>query len=69
MKIDTVVYMQIINAKFYAYGVDKPLFAIENLSATTLRNLVGELELDQTLTSRETVNERLRLILDEASDP
>ena len=68
MKIDTVVYMQITDAKLYAYGVEKPIFAIENLTATTLRNLIGELELDQTLTSRDSVNEKLRVILDEATD-
>lgn len=68
MKIDTVVYMQITDPKLYAYGVEKPLFAVENLTATTLRNLIGDLELDQTLTSRDAVNERLRAILDEATD-
>ena len=68
MKIDTVVYMQITDPKLYAYGVEKPLFAIENLTATTLRNLVGDLELDETLTSRDSVNEKLRAILDEATD-
>ncbi len=69
MKIDTVVYMQITDPKLYAYGVEKPIFAIENLTATTLRNLVGDLELDQTLTSRDSVNEKLRAILDDATDP
>ena len=69
MKIDTVVYMQITDPKLYAYGVEKPLFAVENLTATTLRNLVGDLELDQTLTSRDSVNEKLRRILDDATDP
>lgn len=68
MKIDTVVYMQITDPKLYAYGVEKPLFAVENLTATTLRNLIGDLELDQTLTSRDAVNEKLRAILDEATD-
>lgn len=68
MKIDTVVYLQITDPKLYAYGVEKPLFAVENLTATTLRNLIGDLELDQTLTSRDEVNERLRAILDEATD-
>ena len=68
MKIDTVVYMQITDPKLFAYGVDRPLIAVENLTATTLRNLVGDLELDQTLTSRESVNEKLRFILDEATD-
>ncbi|NQZ65736.1 MAG: SPFH/Band 7/PHB domain protein [Mycoplasmatales bacterium] len=69
MKIDTVVYMQITDPKLYAYGVEKPLFAVENLTATTLRNLIGDLELDQTLTSRDSVNEKLRAILDNATDP
>ncbi len=69
MKIDTVVYMQITDPKLYAYGVEKPLFAVENLTATTLRNLIGDLELDQTLTSRDSVNEKLRTILDSATDP
>ncbi len=69
MQIDTVVYFQITDPKLYAYGVDRPLNAIENLTATTLRNIVGELELDQTLTSRDTVNQKMRLILDEATDP
>ncbi|WKX02229.1 SPFH domain-containing protein [Candidatus Mycoplasma mahonii] len=69
MKIDTVVYMQITDPKLFAYGVEKPLFAVENMTATTLRNLIGDLELDQTLTSRDSVNEKLRLILDGATDP
>ncbi|MBQ8909004.1 MAG: SPFH/Band 7/PHB domain protein [Clostridia bacterium] len=69
MQIDTVVYFQITDAKLYTYGVDRPLRAIENLTATTLRNIVGELELDETLTSRDTVNTKMRLILDEATDP
>ena len=69
MQIDTVVYYQITDPKLYTYGVDNPINAIENLSATTLRNLIGDLELDQTLTSRDTINQKLRLILDEATDP
>lgn len=69
MQIDTVVYFQITDAKLYTYGVDHPVRAIENLTATTLRNIVGELELDQTLTSRDTVNSKMRMILDEATDP
>ena len=69
MQIDTVVYFQITDPKLYTYGVDNPLNAIENLSATTLRNLIGDLELDQTLTSRDTINQKMRLILDEATDP
>lgn len=69
MQIDTVVYFQITDAKLYSYGVEQPIKAIENLTATTLRNIVGELELDQTLTSRDTVNNKMRLILDEATDP
>ncbi|MGN1099245.1 MAG: SPFH domain-containing protein [Christensenellales bacterium] len=69
MQIDTVVYFQITDPKLFTYGVDHPLNAIENLTATTLRNIVGELELDETLTSRDTVNAKMRLILDEATDP
>ena len=69
MQIDTVVYFQITDPKLYSYGVEQPIKAIENLTATTLRNIVGELELDQTLTSRDTVNTKMRLILDEATDP
>ncbi|KAI4453906.1 stomatin-like protein 2 mitochondrial [Holotrichia oblita] len=69
MQIDTVVYFQITDPKLYTYGVDRPISAIENLTATTLRNLVGTLELDETLTSRDTVNARLQHILDEATDP
>ena len=69
MQIDTVVYFQITDPKLYTYGVDCPIKAIENLTATTLRNIVGELELDETLTSRDTVNSKMRLILDEATDP
>ncbi len=69
MQIDTVVYFQVTDAKLFTYGVEEPLRAIENLTATTLRNLVGELELDGTLTSRDTVNSKMRIILDEATDP
>ncbi len=69
MQIDTVVYFQITDPKLYTYGVDNPMSAIENLTATTLRNIVGDLELDQTLTSRDTVNTKMRSILDEATDP
>ncbi len=69
MQIDTVVYFQITDAKLFTYGVDAPIKAIENLTATTLRNIVGELELDETLTSRDTVNTKMRVILDEATDP
>jgi len=65
---DTVVYFQITDAKLFSYGVDSPIKAIENLTATTLRNIVGELELDETLTSRDTVNTKMRVILDEATD-
>lgn len=69
MQIDTVVYFQITDAKLYTYGVDNPLSAIENLSATTLRNIIGDLELDETLTSRDIINTQMRAILDEATDP
>jgi regulator of protease activity HflC (stomatin/prohibitin superfamily) len=69
MQIDTVVYFQVTDAKLFTYGVENPIRAIENLTATTLRNLVGELELDGTLTSRDTVNSKMRIILDEATDP
>jgi regulator of protease activity HflC (stomatin/prohibitin superfamily) len=69
MMIDTVVYMQITDPKLYTYGVINPLSAIENLSVTTLRNIIGELELDETLTSRDMINNRMRLVLDEATDP
>ena len=69
MQIDTVVYFQITDPKLYTYGVERPMQAIENLTATTLRNLIGDLELDDTLTSRDTVNQKKRLILDEATDP
>ena len=68
MQIDTVVYFQITDGKLYTYGVDHPMNAIENLTATTLRNIVGDLELDETLTSRDTVNTKMRAILDEATD-
>ena len=67
--IDTVIYFQITDAKLYAYGVERPISALENLSATTLRNIIGELELDQTLTSRDVINTKMRSILDEATDP
>lgn len=69
MQIDTVVYFQVLDPKLYTYGVERPINAIENLTATTLRNIVGELELDETLTSRDTVNTKMRNILDEATDP
>ncbi len=69
MQIDTVVFYQITDAKLYAYGVENPIMAIENLTATTLRNIIGELELDHTLTSRDTINAKIRSILDEATDP
>ena len=69
MQIDTVVYFQVIDVKLFTYGVERPIAAIENLTATTLRNIVGELELDETLTSRDTVNTKMRSILDEATDP
>ncbi len=69
MHIDTVVYFQITDPKLYTYGVERPMMAIENLTATTLRNIIGDLELDETLTSRDTVNTKMRAILDEATDP
>ena len=69
MRIDTVVFFQITDAKLYAYGVENPINAIENLSATTLRNIIGDLELDETLTSREVINTKMRSILDVATDP
>lgn len=69
MQIDSVIYFQITNPKLYTYGVVSPLKAIENLTATTLRNIIGELELDHTLTSRDTINVKMRAILDEATDP
>ena len=69
MQIDTVLYFQITDPKLYAYGVEYPMSAIENLTATTLRNIIGDLELDQSLTSRDTINAKMRSILDEATDP
>lgn len=69
MQIDTVLYFEITDPKLYTYGVDNPINAIENLSATTLRNIIGDLELDQTLTSRDVINTKMRSILDEATDP
>ena len=69
MQIDTVIYYQITEPKLYTYGVDRPLIAIENLTATTLRNIIGDMELDETLTSRDIVNTKMRTILDEATDP
>ncbi|MBR1497019.1 MAG: paraslipin, partial [Oscillospiraceae bacterium] len=69
MQIDTVVFFQITDPKLYTYGIEQPLVAIENLSATTLRNIIGDLELDQCLTSRDIINSKMRSILDEATDP
>ena len=69
MQIDTVVYFQITDPKLYTYGIENPMVAIENLSATTLRNIIGDLELDQCLTSRDIINSKMREILDEATDP
>ncbi len=69
MQIDTVIFLQVTDPKLYAYGVDNPMKAIENLTATTLRNIIGELELDQTLTSRDIINSKMRSILDNATDP
>ena len=69
MQIDTVVYFQITDPKLYAYGVEHPMMAMETLTATTLRNIIGDLELDQTLTSRDVINTKMRAILDEATDP
>ena len=69
MQIDTVVYFQITDPKLYAYGVENPISAIENLTATTLRNIIGEMELDHTLTSRDVINSKIRVVLDEATDP
>ena len=69
MQIDTVVYFQITDPKTFAYGIENPIFAIENLSATTLRNIIGDLDLDETLTSRDIINSKMRQILDEATDP
>ena len=69
MQIDTVVYFQITDSKLYTYGIENPVNAIENLTATTLRNIIGELELDETLTSRDVINTKMRSILDDATDP
>ena len=69
MQIDTVVYFEITDPKMYTYGVERPISAIENLTATTLRNIIGEMELDHTLTSRDVINSKIRIILDEATDP
>ncbi len=69
MQIDTVVYYQITDPKLYAYGVEMPMSAIENLTATTLRNIIGDMELDESLTSRDVINTQMRSILDEATDP
>ena len=69
MRIDTVVFFQITDPKLFVYGVDNPIMAIENLTATTLRNIIGDLELDETLTSRETINTKMRASLDVATDP
>lgn len=69
MQIDTVVFFFITDPKAYTYGVDNPIFAIEKLTATTLRNIIGEIDLDQTLTSRDLINAKMRDILDEATDP
>lgn len=69
MQIDSIIFFQITDPKLYTYGVERPLSAIENLSATTLRNIIGEMELDHTLTSRDTINSKIRVILDEATDP
>ena len=69
MQIDTVIYFQITDPKLYTYGVEHPMSAIENLTATTLRNIIGDLELDQTLTSRDIINTKMRTLLDEATDP
>ena len=69
MQIDTVVFFQVTDAKLFTYGVERPMAAIENLTATTLRNIIGELELDQSLTSRDIINSKMRSILDEATDP
>ena len=69
MQIDTVIYFTITDPKLFTYGVERPMMAIENLTATTLRNIIGDLELDETLTSRDTINNQMRIILDEATDP
>ena len=68
MQIDTVIYFQITDPKLFTYGIENPMAAIENLTATTLRNIIGDLELDQTLTSRDIINTKMRAILDEATD-
>ena len=69
MQIDTVLYFQITDPKLYAYGVERPMSAIENLSVTTMRNIIGDMDLEQTLTSRDTINSQMRALLDEATDP
>lgn len=69
MQIDTVLYFEITDPKLYVYGIEQPMPAIENLTATTLRNIIGDMELDQTLTSRDIINFKKRIILDEATDP
>ena len=69
MQIDSIIFFQVTDPKLYTYGVERPLTAIESLSATTLRNIIGEMELDHTLTSRDTINAKIRVILDEATDP
>jgi regulator of protease activity HflC (stomatin/prohibitin superfamily) len=69
MQIDTVLFFQITDPKLFSYGVESPMRAMENLSATTLRNIIGDLELDETLTSRDVINSKMRIILDEATDP
>lgn len=69
MQIDTIVFYQVTDAKLYTYGVDRPILAIESLTATTLRNIIGDMELDHTLTSRDVINSKIRVILDEATDP
>jgi len=69
MMIDSIVFFQVVDPKLFTYGIERPIMAIENLTATTLRNIVGDLDLDQTLTSRDTINERIRVILDNATDP
>ena len=69
IQVDTVIYMEVTDPKFYVYGVENPMLAIENLTATTLRNIMGDLDLDETLTSRDTINSRIRIVIDEATDP
>ncbi|NLC89020.1 MAG: paraslipin, partial [Clostridiaceae bacterium] len=69
MQIDTVIFFQIVDPVLYSYGIENPIMAIENLTATTLRNIIGDLELDETLTSRDVINTRMRVTLDEATDP